>query len=894
MTTRNLERLFAPTSVALIGASEKPHSIGAIVLGNLREAGFTGAILPVNPKYDFIAGIKAYPSVQSLPVTPDLAVICTPPATVPQLIGELGALGTRAALVLTGGLGRMTDAHGSTLTQAMLAAAKPHLLRVLGPNCVGLLVPALKLNASFTHTDALAGNIAFVSQSGALVTAVLDWAKSRSIGFSKLISLGDSADVDFGDVIDYLAGDENTHAILLYLESIKAARKFMSAARAAARNKPVIALKAGRNPEGAKAAMSHTGALAGSDDVYDAAIRRAGMLRVYTTEDLFDAVETLTRARPLHGERLAIMTNGGGLAVMAVDALMEQQGSLARLSDETLQKLDAVLPPTWSRANPADIIGDAPADRYVQALQILLQDAQADSVLIIHAPTAVASSAEIAAALVPIAQQTARNVIACWVGGDAVTQARDLFAKAGIPTYATPEQAVQAFMQIVQYRRNQNLLMEVPRSVPEEFAPDLEESRRIISEVHRAGRLSLSHAEVQRLLQAYGIPFVATRIAATVDEAAEAAQQIGFPVAVKILSFDISHKSDVGGVALDLATTESVRTAALAMHARAQQTRPVAAIQGFIVQAMVRRPHARELIVGATDDSVFGPVILFGEGGTAVEVIRDRAVGLPPLNMVLARELMSRTRVARLLAGYRDHPPADADAVCRTLIQVAHLIADIPEIVELDINPLLADEFGVLALDARIRLCAADSVRADRCSIRPYPAELEEWITWDGQPVLMRPIRPEDGPQHVEFFNALDPADVHFRMFMMQRELRPSQLARFTQIDYDREMAFIATRQLDDGRWQTLGVARAIADPDSVRAEFAIVIRSDIKGRGLGTLLFRKLLDCLRDRGIVEVVGETLSENHRLLALVKRFGFACSSLPGTGIVSLRLQLKDAR
>jgi acetyltransferase len=892
MTIRNLEYLFAPKSVALIGASERPHSIGATVLRNLSEAKFAGPIWPVNPKYASVAGLKAYSSVRRLPAAPDVAVICTPPATVPRLIGELGAHGTRAAIVLTAGLGRVADAQGRTLTDEMLAAAKPYLLRVLGPNCVGLLVPALNLNASFTHTNALSGSIAFVSQSGALVTAVLDWAKSRDLGFSKLISLGDSADVDFGDVIDYLASDEKTRSILLYIESIKAARKFMSAARAAARNKPVLVLKAGRAPEGAKAAMSHTGAMAGSDDVYDAAIRRAGMLRVYSTEDLFDAVETLACARPLRGERLAIMTNGGGPAVMAVDALMAKQGSLARLSDETVRKLDAVLPATWSRDNPVDIIGDAPAERYVKALQILLQDEQADSVLVIHAPTAIVPSADIAAALAPIARQATRNVIGCWVGGDAVAQARGMFIHSGIPTYDTPEEAVHAFMQIVQYRRNQNLLMEVPASVPEEFVPDVERARQVVREARAAGRVLLSQTEVSAMLQAYGMTFVETRIAATVDYAVEAAEQLGFPVAVKILSPDITHKSDVGGVALDLATSESVRTAAQTMYARARQLRPAAVIQGFTVQSMVLRPHAHELIIGATEDAVFGPVILFGQGGTAVEVLADRAIGLPPLNMVLARELIFRTRVAKLLAGYRDRAPADIDAICRSLTQIAHLVTDIPEIVELDINPVLADDKGVVALDARIRVAAADRIGSDRCSIRPYPAELEEWITWDGRPTLVRPIKPEDAPQHIEFFNSLDPVDVHYRMFMMMRELRPSQLARFTQIDYDREMAFIATSKLPDGRWQTLAVARAVADPDNVRAEFAIIVRSDLKGRGLGPILLRKLIDYLRNRGTTEVVGETLSDNKRLLGLVKQFGFEIQPSPGSGTVSLRLRLND--
>ena len=892
MSIRNLEHLFRPQSVAVIGASETPRSVGATVLHNLIDGKFAGAIMPVNPKHDELAGIKVYPTVASLPTVPELAVICTPPATVPALIGELGARGTKAALVITAGLGMSKDSQGRTLKEAMLAAAKPHLLRILGPNCVGLLVPGLGINASFAHTGALPGKIAFVSQSGALVTAVLDWAKSRGIGFSKFISLGDSSDVDAGDVLDYLGSDAETHSILLYLESITAARKFMSAARAAARNKPVIVVKAGRMAEGAKAAASHTGALAGSDDVYDAAIRRAGMLRVTSTEDLFDAVETLARTRPLFGDRLAILTNGGGPGVMATDALILGQGRLAELSQETLRKLDTVLPATWSRGNPVDIIGDAPTERYVQTLQILLDDAQSDAVLFIHAPTAIVESSEIAAAVAPALAKASRNVLACWMGGDAVKQARAIFARAGIPTYDTPEEAVRAFLQVVQYRRNQDLLMEVPPSRSSEFVHDREKAQAVVAGAVAEGRAMLSEPEAKAVLAAYSVPVVDTRIARTIEEAVKVAAEIGFPVALKILSPDITHKSDVGGVALDLENPQAVDDAAKAMQKRLQEYRPNARLQGFTVQSMARWPTAQELIVGTTTDAVFGPVILFGQGGTAVEVVADRAIGLPPLNTVLARELISRTRVSKLLAGYRDRPPADITAISRTLIQLSHLIADIPQIVELDINPLLADDHGVLALDARMRVAASAASGVDRFAIRPYPEELEEWISWQGRRVLLRPIKPEDGTQHVEFFNALDPEDVRYRVFMRIRELQRPQLARLTQIDYDREMAFIATSEREPGRFETLGVARAVADPDNVSAEFAIIVRSDIKGKGLGPVLFGKLIAYCRSRGIKELVGEALMDNQRIKGLVRRFGGSVA-LSEHGTVSLRFDLTSS-
>jgi len=893
MSIRNLEHLFRPQSIALIGASDRPRSVGATVLRNLIDGKFAGAIMLVNPKHDELGGIKVYPTVASLPAIPELAVICTPPATVPALIGEVGAFGTKAAIVITAGLGMSKDSQGRTLKEAMLAAARPHLLRVLGPNCVGLLIPGLGLNASFAHTSAVPGKIAFVSQSGALVTAVLDWAKARGIGFSKFISLGDSADVDCGDVLDYLASDAETHSILLYLESITAARKFMSAARAAARNKPVIVVKAGRMKEGAKAASSHTGALAGSDDVYDAAIRRAGMLRVSSTEDLFDAVETLARARPVRGDRLAILTNGGGPGVMATDALIEHQGRLAELSQETLQKLDAILPPTWSHGNPVDIIGDAPTERYVEALQILLENPQADAVLFIHAPTAIVESSEIATSVAPAIGKASRNVLACWMGGDAVRQARAIFSQACIPTYDTPEEAVRAFLQVVQYRRNQDLLMEVPPSRSSEFVHDREKAQAVVAKAVAEGRSMLSEPEAKAVLAAYSIPIVDTRIARTIEEAVKIAPEIGFPLALKILSPDISHKSDVGGVALDLENAQAVEEAGKAMLRRLQEYEPNARVQGFTVQSMARRPNAQELIVGTTTDAVFGPVILFGQGGTAVEVTADRAVGLPPLNMVLARELVSRTRIAKLLAGYRDRPPADITAIGRTLIQVSHLIADIPQIVELDINPLLADDLGVLALDARMRVAAYDASGVDRFAIRPYPEELEEWIEWQGCQILLRPIKPEDGSQHLEFFNALDQDDIRYRVFTRIRELPRPQLARLTQIDYDREMAFIATCEREAGRFETLGVARAIADPDNVSAEFAIIVRSDLKGQGLGAILLRKLIAYCRSRGTRELIGEALSDNRRLLSLVRHFGGAIDHLDH-GTIRFRFDLAPSQ
>lgn len=889
MTVRNLNYLFRPASVAVIGASDRPQSIGAMVMRNLLAGDYAGTIIPVNPKHAKVAGIRAFPDVDSLPQTPDLALICTPPETIPGIISRLGAKGSKAAVVLTAGLNTLTDEHGRTLSQAMLDAAKPHLLRILGPNCVGLLVPTIGLNASFAHIGARPGPIAFVSQSGALTTALLDWTNARQIGFSHFISLGDSADVDFGDVLDFLASDSETTAVLLYVESITNARKFMSAARATARNKPVIVVKSGRVPESAKAATSHTGALAGSDEVYDAAFRRAGMLRVENTSNLFLAAETLALARPIRGERLAIMTNGGGPAVMATDALILGGGNLTPLADKTIERLNEILPANWSGDNPVDIIGDAPAQRYLQTLQALIADPQADTVLLIHAPTAIVPSEEIAAACLPIAQRAQQNVLSCWLGATAVEKARRTFADARLPTYDTPEDAVYAFLKMAEFHRNQNSLMQTPPSAPTEFQVDAGTAQLIVSKALEDGQEILTEIQSKDILQAYGIPVVPTRIATSPDNARQLSEETGFPVALKILSPDVTHKSDVGGVALNLESGRAVQEAAQAMLLRVNQLRPEARVSGFTVQPMVHRPGAHELIVGAATDATFGPVILFGQGGTAVEVIADRSVALPPLNVALAREVVSRTRISKLLAGYRDRPAIDQDAVCGALIRTAQLVADIPEIIELDINPLLADARGVVALDARIRVAPAMSKGTQRFAIRPYPGELEETIFLSGASVLLRPVRPEDTVGLTQLIRQSRPQDLYFRYFGAIGEMPRAQLARFTQIDYDREMAFIAIGANN----AILGEVRSVTDPDNEQAEFGILVESSTQDKGLGHALLEKMIAYCRARGTKELIGDVLLSNSRMHALAKTLGFQCKQSPGDTAARISLRLNSA-
>ncbi len=891
MSVRNLETLFRPGSVALIGASDREGSLGEVVLRNLRAGGFLGPIWPVNRRHAQVGGGQAWLDVESLPQAPDLAIICTPAETVPDLITALGRKGTRAAIVMSAGLKHASIEGGPTLEQAMLDAARPWLLRILGPNCIGALVPGIGLNASFAPGNALPGKLAFVTQSGALATAMLDWANSRGIGFSHFISLGDSADVDFGDVIDYLASDPGTRAILMYMESVKAARKFMSAARAAARNKPVIVVKAGRAPDGARAAASHTGALAGSDVVFDAAVRRAGMLRVNTLEDLFDAAETLAHVKGWQGERLAILTNGGGAGVLAADALALGGGKLAVLADGTLEALNQCLPPTWSHGNPIDIVGDAPVSRYSDSLRVLLAAPEVDGVLFIHAPTAIVPAAEIAAACLPLIQGAAKPVLTCWLGGSVVAAARQASTGAGVASYNTPERAAAAWLQLAAYARNQKALQQIPASSLEDFTPDRPLAQSLLEEALKDGGEWLGDAQAQALLRAYGIPTVETVRTRDVEEAIVTANRIGYPVALKIISPQVIHKSDVGGVALNLASEEDLRRAAGKMHRQVMGLLPQAEILGFTVQAMADRPGAHELIVGIASDPVFGPVMLLGEGGVAVELHKNHVVALPPLNTRLAQDMLAGSKLSLLLAGYRGRPAADEPALLATLLKVSQMACDLAWLAELDINPLLVDEHGVLALDARVRVRPVPAGETSRLAIRPYPQTLEEHVQIKGQNVLLRPIRPEDGQRLMAFYAGASPADMRLRFFMTRREVPHSELARYSQIDYDREMTFVAVVPQAGGEPLMVAEVRAVCDPDNLLAEFAIQVATDWQGRGLGRVLMDKLLRYLRERGTAEVVGQCLSENLGMAALARRTGFDVSTSSTQETVTMRLSLR---
>jgi acetyltransferase len=884
MSTYRLDRLFAPRSIAVVGGSPRDTSPGRAVLKNLRSGGFAGEIHLVNSHYDSLEGIAAVKSCDALSGPPDIVVIGVPPAAAPSVVRDAAAKGAAVAIILTAGLG-----HGpGSLAEQCEQVARTHGMRLVGPNCLGVLAPPIRLNASFAASTPQLGDLALISQSGAIATGLVEWAALHGIGFSGIVSIGDSIDVDFADLLDHFAVDRNTRAILLYVESIRDARKFMSAARAAARAKPVLVIKSGRHAAGAKAALTHTGALAGADAVYDAAFRRAGFIRVLDLDELFAAAETLGHVTALAGNRLAILTNGGGIGVLAVDRLADLGGTLADISPKTMAKLNAALPPIWSRANPIDIAGDADAKRYAVAIDHLLEDDANDAVLVMNVPTALASAADAAKAVVAAIERRRKQglppkpVFAVWVGGG--ERAAEIFDGAGIPDYATEADAVSGFMHLVQYRESRRELMAMPPSLPQDFAPDADAVRSIIDAALRergtGGSAWLDPIAIAKVLSAYGIAITPARLAGDPDEAAALAKphlDQGSAVVLKIQSPDIVHKSEVGGVQLNLTSEHAVRRSAADILARARAAKPDARIAGVTVFPMVVRPKARELIVGVADDPTFGPVIVFGQGGTAVEVINDKALALPPLDLALAHGLIARTRVARILKAYRNVPAADEAAIALLLVKLAQLAADFPEIREVDLNPVLADETGVITVDARISVAAVEPRPPGplsgnpRFAIRPYPKDWECHLALpDRTKIFVRPIRPEDEMLYPAFLAAVAHDDLRLRFFAPVKEFSHSFIARFTQIDYARAMAFIA---IEEATGRMLGVVRIHADSQYRSAEYAILVRSDLKGHGLGWLLMERMIEYARAGGLETLHGQVLRENSTMLQMCRQLGF---------------------
>lgn len=859
MSIRHLDALLNPRSVAVVGASPRVGSLGQRVWASVRAAGYQGALWPVNPHHASLDGVAVCPRVSRLAEAPDLALICTPAATVADVVADLGRLGCRAVVVHTPNL---SAAH----TQAVLLAARVHTVRILGPGGVTLLSPHMGLNAGNVSTQVLPGSLALVSQSDALMGGLLDWASAQGIGFSHALSLGSEADIDVADVLDFLGSDAQTRAVLLYVEQVGHARKLLSAARATSRNKPVIVLKAGRSVVGqALAHAAHHGGPLGSDAVLDAAIARAGMLRVGSFHELFLAAETLSRQRDGPIEGLAVLTNSVAAAVMAADTA-EAQG--VPLSPDTPNGHPVCLPP------------EAPLSRWVEALAALLQLPRC-AVLVVHAPTPEVDSAELAGALAGIGAGMSQRVLGCWLGAGKAEAARQAWQAAGLPVFYSPEEAVRAFALLRTHHLHQQELMQTPPACCASAASvDPVRLRALVDAALAAGQEWLEPTEAMDFLQAAGLPVVPTRrVVPDIGEAQTAAALLGYPVALKVVSSQVVRKSAVGGVRLNIGSAHELAGACRAVLACMHTHCPEAEVQGLVVQRMVPATHAHELQVSTLVDPVFGPVVSVGHGGTAADVLADRALGLPPLNSALAQAMVQRTRVARLLTGYGGHPPADQTALTAVLLAVSQLLAEVPELAELDINPLLLGPDGAVVLDARVRLSGACPAGAQRFAIKPYPQELVEVQTWHDQAIVLRPIRAEDEAQHLEFLRQMDPEDIRMRVFYRRRSIAHAELARLTQIDYTREMAFIATRPLPAGGEETLGVVRASIDPDNHRAEFGVLVRSDLKGGGLGRRLMRKLIGHLRALGTHRLVGSVLTENTGMLGLVQALGFADDDHP---------------
>jgi acetyltransferase len=873
MSGHFLYHFFHAQSIALFGASVVSQHVGTLVFHNLLQ-GFRGKLFPINPKYQEVQGIICYPRLEEITEAIDLAIIATPASTVPEIVASCGKKGVRAIIILSAGFAE-SGSEGRELQEKVLTIAKQHQLRLIGPNCLGIMRPSQGLNATFSKNNAKAGSIALVSQSGALCTAILDWAESRNIGFSAVASLGDVADVDFGDVLDFLALDSHTKSILLYIEGIRDARGFLSGLRAAARMKPVIVVKSGRHAAGSRAALSHTGALIGSDDVFNAALERAGAIRAETVEQMFAATEILSGNRKVQGNRLVIITNGGGPGVIAADRASELGIDLVELSQASRTQLDHFLPAHWSHGNPVDILGDAPPERYREALLTCLYDENVDGVLIILTPQAMTEPTEVAKAVLFASQQSQKPILACWMGDSLMKEAWRLFAEHHIPYFHSPEAAVEAFAYLADYQRNQKQLLETPDAVSKVNAPNLEQAQAIIQGVFKEKRFSLTGSESKALLSCFHIPVMESRKASNVNEAIYVAESIGFPVAMKIDSADITHKSDVGGVRLDLNNSESVAVAFHEMLWEVQKRVPQAKISGVTIERMVKRPHQREVLIGLLHDPVFGPVITFGAGGTTVEVLKDRAVELPPLNTKLIQRMIRRTKIAKMLENFRNLPAIHWSSLEKTLSRISEISCLLPEIKELDINPMLVDEYGAIAVDARIILHRSPqekSLRYCHMAIHPYPKEWSsEEVMNDGQSFFLRPIHPEDAILTKKFLSSLSAESKYYRYMEVLREITPTMLQRLTQIDYDREMVLIGILPPDN---TPIALGHYYIESDGESAEFALVVADAYQGKGIGQILMERLLTIAKTRGLKQLSGEVSSDNHKMRQFLEKLGFS--------------------
>jgi len=892
MGVYNLDKIFKPESVAVIGASEKESSIGSVLVENLIQGGFQGKVYPVNPRYRTIHDLKAYPSIVNTDSPVDLAIIATPIATVPSIVQECVSKNVGGAIIISAG-GKEVGPQGEEIEKNIEYEAWKGGLRIIGPNCLGIICPQGNLNASFASRMPQKGKLAFISQSGAICSAILDLSSKENIGFSYFVSIGSMLDVDFGDLLDYLGTDPEVSSILLYVESLSNFRKFMSAARAASRLKPIVVLKAGRSPAGTRAAASHTGAMAGEDAVYDAAFKRAGIVRVNTIGELFDCAELMAKQPRPTGSRLAVVTNAGGPGVMAADALSQYGLEPAPLGPETLEKLNTILPPLWSHANPIDILGDASPQRYAEVLEICIAAREMDGVLLILTPQAMTDPTAVAQGIAQQVQKKKRYpLFASWMGGVDVEKGTEILNQAGIPTYHTPEQGIRAFMCMYEYSRNLEMLQEIPPKLPRTLQFDRQRAASLIDEAFRQQKTVLTEFESKGLLTAYGLPVNRTEVANTADEAAEKAKDMGYPLVMKILSPDILHKTEVNGILLNLRSEAEVFEAFHKIVTRAREYNPHAVIQGVTLQTMILRGDY-ELLLGAKKDPSFGPVILFGMGGIYTEILHDREIGLPPLNLLLVRRLMEKTRVYRLLKGYRNRPPADMELLQETILRLAQLVVDFPEIAELDMNPVIVTDGKPQVVDARIVLEATDISSPLHLVISPYPEQYESHeVTLAGLSVFIRPIRPEDAPLLVELFDTLSPTSIYYRFFGTLKGLPHSMLVRFTQVDYDREIDMVALEKANGDKERMVATARVISDPDGKRAEFAILVGDPWQGKGVGARLLERCLAIAKERGIETVWGIVLPENTGMLALARKLGFKVSKSDDPGELEVTIDLKS--
>lgn len=895
MVTINLDRIFNPRSIAVIGASNKEGSVGYVLIKNLTELGYAGKVYPVNIQENEIHGLKAFKNVNELPETVDLAVIATPAKTVPDVVEQCGKAGIVGIIIISAGF-KEIGAQGKALEERIVELKRKYNLRIIGPNCLGIIRPDVCLNATFANKMPKSGNIAFISQSGALGTAILDWATHENIGFSNFVSVGSMIDVDFGDLIDYFGTDPKTRSILMYIEGITDARKFMSASRHFARTKPIIVVKAGKFGESAKAAASHTGSLTGDDMTYDAAFKRAGIVRVEEIADLFNSAEVLGMQPLPKGPNLVIITNAGGPGVMATDALIARGGKLADLSQKTIDTLNSTLPPYWSRENPVDILGDANNERYRIVIEACLKDENVDGLLIIYTPQGAAEPNSIARSIVEINKSkfSQKTILTSFMGYEMTEEANRILTENNIPTYSTPEQAIATYMYMYQYQRNLGLLYETPEELPVDTVPPKRPLLVIMRNAARENREILTETEAKKLLEYYCIPTVKTLVAKTADEAANLARQVGYPVVLKILSPQIVHKTEAGGVILDINTETELRQAFDQIIQRAKEYNSQSEIEGVTVQPMIKK-KGYEVILGAKMDPLFGPVILFGMGGIGVELFKDVAVGLPPLNQTLARRMMEETKVYQLLKGYRKMSPANLKLLEELMVLFSQMLVDFPQLKEVDINPLFISENEAFALDARIVI---DKERVfakvephEHLVISPYPKKYETlWKLRDGRTVLLRPIKPEDEPMWLEMFQNFSEESIRYRFFQIIKDTPHEVRVRYCNIDYDRELGIVA-EMTEEGRRKILGVVRLIIEPNGKTGEIAFITADPWQGLGLGSKMLDFMIEICKDKRLESVYGIMLPDNYRAINLFKKMGFTIERMD-QDTVKANLNLKE--